>query len=40
MVKNTTFNGVRLPDILFMDAKGRIIHKKTFGYSDYKGRQS
>ncbi|HLD87491.1 MAG TPA: carboxynorspermidine decarboxylase, partial [Candidatus Nanoarchaeia archaeon] len=40
MVKNTTFNGVRLPDILFMNEKGRIVHKKTFGYSDYRDRQS
>ncbi len=40
MVKNTTFNGVRLPDILIMDTKGKVLYKKSFGYKDYKERLS
>jgi carboxynorspermidine decarboxylase len=38
MVKNTTFNGVPLPDILIMDSHNRIVHRKSFSYSDYKDR--
>ncbi len=40
MVKNTTFNGVKLPDILIMDACNKIVHKKEFGYEDFKNRLS
>lgn len=40
MVKNTTFNGVRLPDIVIMDTDGKIVHQKEFGYEDFKRRLS
>lgn len=41
MVKNTTFNGVRLPDICTADpATGRIQLIRRFGYEDYKMRLS
>jgi carboxynorspermidine decarboxylase len=40
MVQNTTFNGVRLPSIYIMDAQNSIVHHKTFGYEDFKGRLS
>ena len=40
MVKNTTFNGVRLPDIVIMDRNSNIVHQKKFGYEDFKGRLS
>lgn len=37
MVKNTTFNGVRLPSIAIQDDKG-VKTVKIFGYDDYKSR--
>ncbi len=41
MVKNTTFNGVRLPDIVLYDSRtGDVNVVREFGYSDYKGRLS
>jgi len=40
MVKNTTFNGVRLPDIIILDAKNKAVHSKIFGYDDFKNRLS
>lgn len=40
MVKNTTFNGVRLPDIVIMDKNNKVVHKKSFGYEDFKERLS
>ena len=41
MVKNNTFNGVRLPDIITYDPETRFFnHVKEFGYEDYKGRLS
>ncbi len=41
MVKNTTFNGVRLPSIATHDpATGRIEVVRRFGYEDYKSRLS
>ncbi len=39
-VKNTTFNGVRLPDIVIIDGNDTIIHTKKFGYEDFKNRLS
>ncbi len=39
-VKNTTFNGVRLPDIIIMDQNNKIVHTKKFGYEDFKNRLS
>jgi carboxynorspermidine decarboxylase len=39
MVKNTTFNGVRLPSIAIADPDtGRIKTVRRFGYEDYKSR--
>jgi len=40
MVKNTMFNGIRLPEIVIMDRDEEIVHAKRFGYEDYKGRLS
>ena len=40
MVKNTTFNGVNLPDIAIMDKDGKIRIVRQFGYEDFKGRLS
>ena len=41
MVKNTTFNGVRLPSIATHDpATGRIVVSRRFGYRDYRDRLS
>lgn len=40
MVKNNTFNGIALPSIELLTAKGEIINIKKFGYSDFKNRLS
>ena len=40
MVKNTLFNGVRLPDIAVMDKSNKIAHVKRFGYREYRDRLS
>jgi carboxynorspermidine decarboxylase len=41
MVKNTTFNGVRLPSIAIHDPADRSVRVvRSFGYEDYKGRLS
>lgn len=41
MVKNTTFNGLMLPDIVIFDsADGNVKVQKSFGYEDFKGRLS
>ncbi len=41
MVKNTTFNGVRLPSIATFDPKSRTVAVvRRFGYEDYAGRLS
>ena|SRR3989338_4598941 len=40
MVKNTLFNGVRLPSIVIMDKNNKIVHVKKFGYGGYKERLS
>ncbi len=40
MVKSTTFNGIRMPEIVIMDAQHQIIHTRKFGYSDYLSRLS
>lgn len=39
-VKNTTFNGVELPDIALLKESGSVEIVRSFGYSDYKGRVS
>jgi carboxynorspermidine decarboxylase len=41
MVKNTTFNGLMLPDIVVFDStNGNIKVQKPFSYADFKGRLS
>ena len=40
MVKNNTFNGMRLPDIVWEQADGSCRVVKTFGYEDFKERLS
>jgi carboxynorspermidine decarboxylase len=41
MVKNTTFNGVRLPSIAIYDPKtGQVEVVRKFGYEDYRNRLS
>ena len=41
MVKTNTFNGIKLPDIYYYDSSaGEILHTKSFGYDDFKGRLS
>ncbi|MEM9525076.1 MAG: carboxynorspermidine decarboxylase [Bacteroidota bacterium] len=37
-VKTTMFNGVPHPDIVFIDANGEELSRRTFGYDDYAGR--
>ncbi|MEM3839049.1 MAG: carboxynorspermidine decarboxylase [Candidatus Micrarchaeaceae archaeon] len=38
MVKTTTFNGIKLPDIAVHRLNGKLEIVKKFGYSDYKSR--
>jgi carboxynorspermidine decarboxylase len=40
IVKNTTFNGINLPDIAVIRAGGSVEVVKKFGYRDYRDRQS
>ena len=40
MVKNNTFNGIRLPSIAIQDKNDRIRIAKQFGYEDYRNRLS
>ncbi len=40
IVKNTTFNGVRLPSIAIREAGGNIRVVREFGYEDYRNRLS
>lgn len=41
MVKTNTFNGIKLPDIYYFNSEtGKILHRKSFGYSDFKARLS
>ncbi len=40
MVKNNTFNGMNLPDILLWREDGEIELVRRFGYEDFKGRLS
>jgi len=40
IVKSTTFNGINLPDIAVIRNGGKIEVIKTFGYKDYRNRQS
>lgn len=40
IVKNTTFNGMNLPDIAVIRAGGKVEMVRRFGYKDYRNRQS
>jgi len=40
IVKNTTFNGINLPDIAVIRDRGKIEVVKKFGYKDYRDRLS
>jgi len=40
IVKSTTFNGINLPDIMLVREGGKLRLVKTFGYRDYRNRQS
>jgi carboxynorspermidine decarboxylase len=40
IVKSTTFNGINLPDIAVVKKGGELQSIKTFGYRDYRNRQS
>lgn len=40
IVKNTTFNGINLPDIAVIRAGGKVEVVRRFGYKDYRDRQS
>lgn len=41
MVKTNTFNGISLPDIYYYDSdEERVLHRKSFTYSDFKERLS
>jgi carboxynorspermidine decarboxylase len=40
IVKNTTFNGINLPDIAVVRADGRVEIVRRFGYQDYRRRLS
>jgi carboxynorspermidine decarboxylase len=40
IVKNTTFNGINLPDIAVMSGSGEVRAVRRFGYGDYRDRQS
>lgn len=39
-VKNTTFNGIKLPSLAILRKNGEVEVVKDFGYEDYKGRLS
>jgi carboxynorspermidine decarboxylase len=40
IVKNTTFNGINLPDIAVARPGDRVEVVRKFGYRDYRNRQS
>lgn len=40
MVKNNTFNGIALPNIMTVNAEGECEFVKSFSYEDFKGRLS
>jgi len=39
-VKNTTFNGIKLPSLAILTKEGELKTLHTFGYEDYKNRLS
>ena len=41
MVKTNTFNGIKLPGIYYYNSEtGTVLHRKSFGYNDFKERLS
>ena len=38
IVKNTTFNGIKLPDLLLLKENGEIKMIREFGYEEYRRR--
>ena len=38
IVKNTTFNGIKLPDLVLVDERGEVLAIKKFGYDEYARR--
>lgn len=38
IVKNTTFNGIKLPSLVLVDENDEILELKEFGFSEYKNR--
>lgn len=38
IVKNTTFNGIKLPDLILVDKSGKVLEKIEFGYEEYRRR--
>jgi len=40
IVKNTTFNGMNLPDIAVIKCENKMEIIRRFGYRDYRNRQS
>ncbi|MCI6988395.1 MAG: carboxynorspermidine decarboxylase [Campylobacter sp.] len=38
IVKNTTFNGIKLPDLVLVDENGEVLKKVEFGYDEYRRR--
>ena len=41
MVKTNTFNGIKLPNIYYINSESNtILHRKSFGYTDFKERLS
>ena len=38
IVKNTTFNGIKLPDLVLADERGEVLMIKEFGYDEYARR--
>ena len=41
MVKTNTFNGIKLPDIYYVDSnQGQVLFHKSFGYTDFESRLS
>ena len=38
IVKNTTFNGIKLPDLVLVDEREEVLMIKKFGYDEYARR--
>ena len=38
IVKNTTFNGIKLPDLLLLKENGELVTVREFGFEEYERR--